>query len=749
MNGHSSDLATFLSSFDKLPAETKAIALRCILNEEKISDDSSTTSTIDLPPSDRNVHSCHICEKLVVKHQLIQRGFRRGIEREISSHEGSIHFSKEALTQGLVRGCVLVQWAFALIHRGLESFKAEILQKCLSTVTTHVPNGFGTAIEDLDYLSTESGVTVNLNMSNVFGHDQERQARLGTKYDAAPFLVDRLWAASGDSRHNKTYEEFERNWSARNSTLLWVSTTQDDPIAPQVPVRQATTDMHSEASFDLARQWLQDCHSSHHNCSKQVGLMPSRVIDIGTRFPIRSVRLHWTEEGETGKYAALSYCWGGHQPLRSTQVTAQDFTDGIMFSRLPKTLQDAMITTLKLGLRYIWIDCLCIIQDDGDDMAREISKLAQTFQEAFVTISAASSRSVQDGFLSGHQPPIDASLKVAYQAQDGTVGSIYLEQPRKYKPEEDPISLRAWTLQEHILSRRTLMYSTREMWWTCESAMFQGNNSSAAHMSQPSSMLNSNVGRTPLDMWRSVVRDYTRRFLTYPRDKLPAIAGVAADYSTRLPGKYLAGLWEYAFASELMWSSIRGDISRPSAQRAPSWSWAAVDGEITHEWCPLHDLDTLSLLNCHVSPLNSSSPFGEVDPLSSVLRVQGEIAPLYWREDRKYMYRITQNRVDGVEEKVDVGRTQADAAESIPETTLTMKVRQQNGVVESKEITVMPVWALIVTRNSGSAGSAGVIRGLVLAKVDGNENTFKRVGIFFRTWQEVECGFQRKAVEIV
>jgi hypothetical protein len=157
-------------------------------------------------------------------------------------------------------------------------------------------------------------------------------------------------------------------------------------------------------------------------------------------------------------------------------------------------------------------------------------------------------------------------------------------------------------------------------------------------------------------------------------------------------------------------------------------------------------MDTLRVLECHVSALNTSSPFGEVDPLRSILKVEGEIAPLYWRKDKMYMYRVARAARTGLQENVDVGRTQADAAEQIPWTAMEMRKGNQQGGVETKDVEVMPVWALMVTRVPGSAGGS---RGLVLVKVEGDEEIYRRVGIFFRCWQEAECAFERRVIEIV
>lgn len=221
--------------------------------------------------------------------------------------------------------------------------------------------------------------------------------------------------------------------------------TPDDPITNSISARPAKS-LNVEDSFRLGCEWLHECRHSHLHCGtesmRELRLLPSKVIDIGTRFPIRTIKLHWTEEGETGEYVALSYCWGGSQSLITTTATAQEFTDGIPTSKLPKTIVDAINVTHRLGLRLLWVDALCIIQDDPEDVAREISKMAQIYQEATVTVSAASARSVYDGFLHQtiHKSP---SVKLPIEAGDGLEGFVYLQQSHTPSSVGDPIHLRA------------------------------------------------------------------------------------------------------------------------------------------------------------------------------------------------------------------------------------------------------------------------------------------------------------------
>lgn len=414
--------------------------------------------------------------------------------------------------------------------------------------------------------------------------------------------------------------------------------------------------LSSENSLDLARGWFEDCCASHGCRQSEVPKLPSRVIDIGTRFPIRSVRLHWSDEGESGHYACLTYCWGGPQPLSTRQANAQDLTDGFLVSKLPTTLQDAITTTFKLGLRYIWIDCLCIIQDDPEDVSREIGSMSRIYSEASVTISAAGANTVFDGFLGRVKHSEEPSLKIALETLGGSIGTLYLERPREYAVEDEPINLRAWTLQEHILSQRILMFGLQDIWWVCprETRSQDGvvdstedKNRAVAVAAGPSAQLDSvtktryRVNRIEaIEHWRRVLRDYTGRYLTFPTDKLPAIAGIAAMYGTIFGAdcEYLAGLWETFLKSELLWSPKRSDISRPLVPRAPSWSWASVDGEITHDWCPKPLEGDYDVLKCEAPPLSESAPFGAVDPSKSRLCLYGLLGQFYWTKERDRVF---------------------------------------------------------------------------------------------------------------
>jgi hypothetical protein len=410
--------------------------------------------------------------------------------------------------------------------------------------------------------------------------------------------------------------------------------------------------------------------------------------------------------------SALSYCWGGQQPVVTIHHTAQDHTDGIVFSRLPQTIQDAAVAAVKLGIRYLWVDCLCIIQDDLEDVTREIALMAQTFENAFVTISAASAASVHEGFLYRRNRSQDTLLELPFETSEPTPARILVERiDQAQDPATDPINLRAWTLQEHILATRMLVYSTERLWWTCQE-------SEASHAREQDdnkdiqfvpSQRKSDPERYTLRYWRSIVRDYSRRFLTYSNDKLPAIAGIAARYNQVFEGKYLAGLWESSLLSELMWCSDRSDITRPLVQRAPSWSWASVDGEVHHNWCPDNRVSYAPFVeHCYTTPVSLASPYGHVDTTRSVLRLRSEIARVAWCADKQYIHNTApQAKTDHY--RTRVGTVQPDAADELP-------------VLDGKTI----VWVLPIVTNP--------IRGLLLYQVDNSE--FRRVGLVTRMLDE-------------
>ena len=142
------------------------------------------------------------------------------------------------------------------------------------------------------------------------------------------------------------------------------------------------------------------CPQLPSSIQNEVGnYLPLRVIDIGDEVRSQRLRLHITERNERGFYATLSYRWGSKVPLRTTQRTLKRHMQSLEFQNLPQTFQDAIRVTRLLGIRYLWIDSLCIIQDDHQDWLNQAAEMGSIYQHSLVTIAVHSAQNSSEGFL--------------------------------------------------------------------------------------------------------------------------------------------------------------------------------------------------------------------------------------------------------------------------------------------------------------------------------------------------------------
>ena len=220
---------------------------------------------------------------------------------------------------------------------------------------------------------------------------------------------------------------------------------------------------------------IQACEASHHKCPYgKSTFTPSRLLRL-VQCPDGSlcVVLQDTPKGgdytKADRYTSLSYCWGGHQEFQLNAHTEATLINGIPVSSLPQTLRDAVFVTYNLGLQFIWVDCLCIRQDNPQDIALEIAQMPQVYTNSFITISAARARHSNEGFLHDiSSPPIsEPAFRLPFACPGGELGSVILSTGLV----KSPISERAWTLQEYVLSRRVLQFTDAGLHWTCREAV--------------------------------------------------------------------------------------------------------------------------------------------------------------------------------------------------------------------------------------------------------------------------------------
>ncbi|KAK6851423.1 hypothetical protein PG995_012545 [Apiospora arundinis] len=348
------------------------------------------------------------------------------------------------------------------------------------------------------------------------------------------------------------------------------------------------------ASLQTARSWIEHCDASHGACRAQKDPeLPKRVLDLAEIVNEGKVGIRLIEDSEiVAPYACLSHCWGTEpMPVRTLKKTRTEFLEFIDWASLPRTFQEAIIISRKLGLRYLWIDSLCIIQDSPEDWQTESGKMADVYRNGYVTIAAVSSPDFRHGCF----PKIPRKdVRVEVELKDGIIATMVARQRFQGSFEQQcPLFTRAWVYQERMLSRRVLLCDHRELQLECRTSFVCqcGNKNTPPHMrlANPAQVYakhtysktsdSSRFGRN----WHHALQAYSQLRLTHGSDKLPALSACASNFSAGR-GRYLAGAWEQSLVEDLLWvvdlpkQSPHKRRGRP-VWRAPSWSWASSDEE--------------------------------------------------------------------------------------------------------------------------------------------------------------------------
>ncbi|KAL7628300.1 hypothetical protein AAE478_002500 [Parahypoxylon ruwenzoriense] len=402
------------------------------------------------------------------------------------------------------------------------------------------------------------------------------------------------------------------------------------------------------------------CLNNHKECPKpsQDRMLPTRVIDCTD--PERP-RLYITDGRVRAAYVVLSYVWGEDQPNKTKRCNIDEYSRGIDVSLLPQTTRDAIWAAHAFGEKYLWIDALCIVQDSKEDKRREIAKIPRIFADASFTIIAARSSKASEGFLHDCLQPSIPIYRVPFPCKDepGKFGTMYVEQDAIGKIDDDrdvddPVHKRAWCLEERLLSARALVYTSNTLRFHCQ--LTRANVGSAVRDIHDLSSHRLGLewmpgpGDPPFDpkaesefdynksttLWDNIVHNYTGRMVTQSEDKLVALAGVASRFSARWKkGEYLAGLWLDNLQHDLMWRVADGaQLPRPEEYRAPSWSWASVEGPVEDAKLHPHQTSLYGFVNYGLTLASDILPFGGVT--AGYLTITAPLLGAKWRGDGLY-----------------------------------------------------------------------------------------------------------------
>lgn len=372
---------------------------------------------------------------------------------------------------------------------------------------------------------------------------------------------------------------------------------------------------------------------------------------------------------ETGSYAALSYCWGKSRTFITTLSTLDARKVGFQVEDLPKTCRDAILVARALGIQYIWIDSLCIVQDSSSDWVAEAAKMCAVYTNAVITFAGVDSPDSDTGLFVSEPDRHTVALPVRL-SRDGRLANVYARKMNsgyksgflhsKYVPISDPsfdgiLNSRGWTLQEVILSCRLLCFSSWELGWCCRSGtacecdfLFRSDQLFRLNRFVDIPMIMSALQvedskEERLYIWMRTVVRFTSRQLSFQADRLPAISGLADAMQGQIGGRYLAGMWEEGMWKMAMWYSYEKLDGREPAESqqliedgyAPSWSWASVYGGV---YFAISDDDLAYTPLCNIISIDySPSTINVYGPGRGTLTLEGLVLPLHLDENQEQL----------------------------------------------------------------------------------------------------------------
>lgn len=406
------------------------------------------------------------------------------------------------------------------------------------------------------------------------------------------------------------------------------------------------------AELQLGKEWLQDCKENHMKCTNEsTGRPPARLLDVGDASKRPSLFIVNTDPAlnpvnRAPEYCALSYCWGVNSShgidMGLTKDKQTRYKEGIHWEELPRTIQDAIVITRSLDVRYLWVDALCIIQPrngDDADWCIESAHMGDIYRNAVCTISAQGASNANEGCFFNRNwkdYSIGCCTLRRTKTSEGVLWPFILPPlaPDDTSIEHAPLNNRAWALQERYLSSRLLYWTKHRLFWECKTCRHPNPSQRLEDPSgtdckgwsddfrDTSGMLSRRRLQTMGDdfwfLWVAIVMDYSYRKMKKRSDRLIALSGVASMFQPHAKSEYLAGLWKAALPYGLLWcyehtSTNLDDVEPTLDYVAPSWSWASRPHSVGFVTYSVLTLPQVMFNSTRTSTeLSSNDPFGAV-----------------------------------------------------------------------------------------------------------------------------------------
>ncbi len=348
--------------------------------------------------------------------------------------------------------------------------------------------------------------------------------------------------------------------------------------------------------------------------------LPTRILDVGDS--VDSIQTHLlVTNGLRAPYFTLSHCWGGtHHTMSLSHTNFDSFVAGVGDDEMPKTFCDAIQLTRNLNLRYLWVDSMCIMQPtpmDKDDWSRESARMGDYYSRSLLNLAASAALDNTEGLLharAGSQfevKPFPLFEEAVHREWDEF--SKIMERDPNWLPimqpkpaswlqhvQGSPLNSRAWVLQERLLAPRTLHCTMQGFFWECSelrASEYEPLGCRLDYSTRDHGLLSLTQLREKETSfitgiyWRHVVESFSQLRISFPSDRLPALAGLARTIQEHTKDTFIAGHFKTSLMSSLLWFRLASDAAGVQVRNsgAPSWSWASTSAQV--KFTPLETKD--------------------------------------------------------------------------------------------------------------------------------------------------------------
>lgn len=360
-----------------------------------------------------------------------------------------------------------------------------------------------------------------------------------------------------------------------------------DPISAPMNFSQDQLIRRENSPFEMIRSWLAQCSELHGaECNKYVseslrppwGIRDFRMIDV------EQVCLVKTPKG--CEYVTLSYVWGAIPTLTADKSNVTELEKPgklkALAAELPGTIRDAIDLVRIIGYRYLWVDRLCIVQDDRINVQAHIWTMDQIYGYADLSIIAADGDNADVG-LSRIRPLIISSHQQA-TSPFGATTRKGIEPDLHTLLNASTYRHRAWTFQEEFFARKKLIFIDDQVFLKCGKGMWREDNIYGSHATLSPTACWLDHGRLHPDIYigyHGVVQGFAFRELSYPLDAMNAFAGVSNHVSEVFGARMKYGLPNSVFDWAMLWRTQNPLKQRETKDLSfPSWSWIGWEGNI-------------------------------------------------------------------------------------------------------------------------------------------------------------------------